>query len=267
MPKIEQCRCSPAVKKLLELNHKRCNKTHSSSMVSGWRINKLIGCDKLNEEEKVQVCQPISKKLENAKIPTRRRKKTNQADKELPFSATELIGETGREERYRRRKEQYRRNHPEILINPLNIKRISIVVGNDANDVIDFSKRNGKTTKYVEDVLHKADIYRKAFNELEMREKRNRIDDISKTILACCVDKKLLSNEGMKYLRQNEVLAVTIVNLLDGIKERLQNELKINFKVEVADKALPRVSDDEDSNSIESSAHTIFALVQVQNIS
>ena len=69
------------------------------------------------------------------------------------------------------------------------------------------------------------------FKKLTLPERQRRIDACSKSLLSCCVDRRLMSDsDELNYFNKNEELAVDIITMLDGIKLRIQNELKLNLQ-------------------------------------
>ena len=64
-------------------------------------------------------------------------------------------------------------------------------------------------------------------------------------ILACCVDKPLLKNIGIDSLVGNSDLALQVNDLLDGVKERLQFLIHLNF-LHFGDEPLPEAKKDAD---------------------
>ena len=66
-------------------------------------------------------------------------------------------------------------------------------------------------------MLKEARKYKKTYEELTTRERKRRINLVTKELLACCVDKKLLHEMGINYFLGNKDLAIAALNLLDGI--------------------------------------------------
>mgnify|MGYP005727622821 CR=1 FL=1 len=78
-----------------------------------------------------------------------------------------------------------------------------------------------------------------------MSERRKRMDSMSIEILGCCVDQDSLKEDGVLYLQDNGDLALDVINILDGIKDKIQRILKMNLR-NVSDAAVDPPSDDED---------------------
>ena len=55
------------------------------------------------------------------------------------------------------------------------------------------------------------------------------MESVSKVVLACVVDRDELIEDGYLYLRGNNTLATAVIDFLDGVKEKLQHELQMNF--------------------------------------
>ena len=67
-------------------------------------------------------------------------------------------------------------------------------------------------TNYHDDIIKKADSFRKPFVKLVIRERRRRMTSIVKDITACCVDNELLSKDPQNYLEGNKDLAKEIAD-------------------------------------------------------
>ena len=61
-----------------------------------------------------------------------------------------------------------------------------------------------------------------------MHERRNRIDSLENLVMASCVDHKEMS-QTENYFEKNVELVIDILNVLDGIKERVQKETLLNL--------------------------------------
>ena len=111
------------------------------------------------------------------------------------------------------------------------IKKVHISVGGEAvEDMIDLTKITGHISKYPMDILYMLP-YKKAFNELKMKERRRRTDKLALNILFFCIDRALLRRYGVEYLHGNKSLALSVLNFIDGMKERIQKDLRLNLSI------------------------------------
>lgn len=62
-----------------------------------------------------------------------------------------------------------------------------------------------------------------------MRECTRRVESLAETVIAACVNKMDFKKGGYGYLCGKKELDVDVLTVLDAMKERVQNELKINF--------------------------------------
>jgi hypothetical protein len=93
-------------------------------------------------------------------------------------------------------------------------------------------QRKGIKEKYVDEVDNLSTQYNFPFCCLKWRQRIDRIDDITKRILAMwCVDLSGLGIGGSDYYNGNLKLSHDVLNIVHGIKERL--ELELNFQINV----------------------------------
>jgi len=98
------------------------------------------------------------------------------------------------------------------------------------NDPINIRyMRRGKNESYLNEIENMSSQYMFSFRRLKWRQRMERIDDIAKRIIAMCVDKKELSVGGLDYLNGNLDLSHDILNIVHGIKERLEMKLKVDL--------------------------------------
>ena len=117
------------------------------------------------------------------------------------------------------------------------IKLVKVMIDGDKDTDIDMTRkesRKGKTYSSMlkKDVLYNSNnYYRVPFGSLKMRQRRHRMKDIAKKLLAACVDRKEYhnSNKDEEYLQLNQSLAIDILNLIDGVKEYLESQIKLRF--------------------------------------
>ena len=91
-------------------------------------------------------------------------------------------------------------------------------------------KRVGHKMTFTNNIIAEAKKYRKPYKGLTTLERKRRIVTYTKDILAGCVDRLLLDDMGHNYFVGNDELALEALDLLDGIRNQLQWELKVNLK-------------------------------------
>ena len=114
------------------------------------------------------------------------------------------------------------------------VKRLTTVTIKCDGTIYDESinlryKRRGKKEKYVDELENLSRQYKFPFRRLKWRQRIERIDDVAKRIIAMCVDSAELSVGGLEYLNGNLDLSHDILNIVHGIKERLELKLKVDL--------------------------------------
>ena len=110
------------------------------------------------------------------------------------------------------------------------MKTIKLTIEEDESVEIDVSaSRMPSKSKYKKEVLDKKNYFRIPFGRLSMRQRRIRMNDLSKVLLANCIDRQEYKRDDDGYLNGNKDLAIDILNLLSGVKEVLENKMKIRF--------------------------------------
>jgi hypothetical protein len=145
------------------------------------------------------------------------------------------------------------------------LKKVTSITIKCDNQVYDKSinyryKRKAVKEKYVDEIQNLSRQYKFPFCRLKWRQRVERIDDIAKRIIAMCVDSSELSVGGLDYLNGNLGLSHDVLNVVHGIKERLELKLKVDLKgiefpdpcdyVDDDDKEDETGSDDKNDNII-----------------
>ena len=90
-------------------------------------------------------------------------------------------------------------------------------------------KRKAINEKYVDEIENLSRQYKFPFRRLKWRQRMERIDDIAKRIIAMCVESSELAVGGLDYLNGNLNLSHDVLNVVHGIKERLELKLKVDL--------------------------------------
>ena len=123
------------------------------------------------------------------------------------------------------------------------IKSVSVSVSGKVSSNIDLSSFNRNTNLFEDDVMSR--FYKVPFDKLVMREKARRINEISKMILSCCIDRSQFRESRAEYYKDNRALNISVLNLLDGIRDCLEMKLSTDF-TQVANEPCPSVEGDSD---------------------
>ena len=87
--------------------------------------------------------------------------------------------------------------------------------------------QTGHRQKFPEDILKFR--FMKQSCDLLFRCQQDRTNDVSKQILASCVDRKKLKETGMEYIQNNMDLALDVVTFIDLLIYNLSSKLHINL--------------------------------------
>ena len=89
-----------------------------------------------------------------------------------------------------------------------------------------------KKPKMFEDrVIESAKRFQKPFSTISFRGKLQRIDMIASLIIGSCIDRSEQTEFGSSYLKNNENLGNEIMNMLNLVKDRIENMLEIDFNL------------------------------------
>jgi len=105
-------------------------------------------------------------------------------------------------------------------------------------------KRVNKFDAFASKVQSYSKTYRKAYKHLKFRSRLSRIDECVAQIVACCIDKEKLENQGIRYIEKDEDLANECLNIVNSIRERLALKMKMDLPMEV--EPIPLVDGDEE---------------------
>ena len=124
--------------------------------------------------------------------------------------------------------------------------KVTVVVGGTLIDEtpIQMEKPSQSTkTLYKDNIL--GIYYKVPFGRLTMKERRLRMIKMSKMILSSCIDRNEYKTHSHSYLESNTNLAVDILNLIDGIKECIERQLKLKLD-DFQDEVSTPIHDDRD---------------------
>ena len=246
------------------LSHKKCTSNKSgykyASKVLGKNLNDYFiqyvdttTDNKFNPRKKYFICENLkrimNKKKQSSPLSVDLNQSKSVSTKQLPSSDThnqlqsECDAPLSRDERVFMRSRIPVKSMKGINCIKLSIKGDEDVVINLKD--LPSSKRAPYNEMFNKDVLASHNYYRLPFRNITMKQRNIRIKDLSKKILSACVDRKEYKKRGDDYLRNNDVLAVDLINLLDGIKHSLQSKLKLDFSKFEEDAAEPVLNDNE----------------------
>ena len=234
--------CEKAVKSHF-VEHLKCSKYCSPRMVNSEILNITLGSSAFNNHSEYRVCRTLyDSRLSHIKPSNIKSNRKRTLDELLDDYLKPPPNSSPREIRQMKRI-VVGRGGP---IDTCKIKGVKIAFDEEEH-TINYTSRVGHKIKYSHDILSAEPKYKKKFADLKMRERLRRMEHISKLVLACCVDRVELEKDGHKYLRGNDILATAVIDFLDGVKEKIQNEMQMNFANVANDVTLP-VSGDIDGH-------------------
>ena len=114
----------------------------------------------------------------------------------------------------------------------------------EGNEVESEKKRR----RFTDRINEYAIPFHKPFQKLKLRKRVERIDDIASLIIANCIDKTKVSKNGLGYILGNEEFAHDVLNVFNGIRDRLELKLRVNLNDKEFPNPVELVDDDEDAN-------------------
>lgn len=103
----------------------------------------------------------------------------------------------------------------------------------EENDTTQIYSRTDHCLKVVDNIISASNGFRKPYRDLSMRERDRRVQGVAELVIAVCVNKSQLRKDGQDYLYQNLNLCTDIVTVLDALQNRIEKELRANFKTDV----------------------------------
>ena len=198
--------------------HTKCEKARSPHIKTGAFLNQYLECTKVFEPRaRYQVCFNLMRQLKKKPIFEKMRERKIV----LPPNITT------REERSLKRQS--------AVIEPVLV----------SNTILENDK-NIKKVKFIDRVIESSAPYRKPFCELKLRKRLERIDDIACQIIAACIDKKKVQSHGTEYIIGNELFGHGVLNLFNGIRNRLEKKLSMNLQEIEYPEAIELIDEDEE---------------------
>ena len=88
--------------------------------------------------------------------------------------------------------------------------------------------------------------FAKPFSKINFRSKFQRIDSIASLIVGSCINRNQQKQCGSGYMKNNEELGNEIMNVLNLIKDRIENKLNVDFNLLQYPMPVNLIEDDED---------------------
>ena len=256
-------KCCSEVKDIFKKIHKNCNKDKRSPIeVSGSFLNERCflvewknsdGCEQNftpfdEEPRKVhKICQNLYKIIENKKPSTPPVQKKKYKDHVATSTPSVILPpeSSTRSDRYQRRMEA--RHLAEVKEQEENIhedeEADSILIS------VEKSPEEVERLNFKDNVIKLAKEYRKPFRKLRWRKRVERVDSIACSIVACCINKVDLKNEGIEYIIGNNHFANDVLNVVNFLKDRLESKLKVNLRSIQYPDACDLPDSDEDNDN------------------
>lgn len=238
-PSLQQVICDAAVRDIFKKHsHKVCtcrSRRIFCTKVTGKYLNDFLVLHRdvnssskdllLNPRKKYMICSNLSDTIRN---------KSNSSSHPTTISCTSQPTATNKPKEItptttlsRSQRLNLRNRIPVEDASLKGIKEVKVSVFEE-DFVIDLTKRRAKQKqKFTDDVLQQ--YYKVPFGKLTMRERRLRMAALAKSVLSACINRKEFERDTDEYMHGNKVLAIEILNLLDGMKEYIESKVKVNF--------------------------------------
>ena len=74
--------------------------------------------------------------------------------------------------------------------------------------------------------------FKMGLNKLTLLERQRRVDTAAKVIMSCCINRTNMNDldDQASFFKKNKELAVDILTVLDGVRERVQNNVCLNLR-------------------------------------
>lgn len=247
-------KCDKLVLKCFRFVHCKCNK-YGHTIKTGSYLNRYLssdGNDDFESKKKYQVCKTMSSLFDSSKVlqeisqskPTSNNVKVRRVVS--PISMTKR----NREERLTAR--LHAKNGLMTEKDMMKVKHVKISC--DGGSTIYVRDYNGCKENEVKERRHTwldkvklySNEYRYPYSKLTIRERFRRIDDIGMKIIAACLDRKIARDEGIDYIIGNESFGHEVLNILHGLKERIELKLKLDLQCIAEPKVCELVEKEDD---------------------
>ena len=244
--------------------HIKCNKKRKCKKRSGFFLNKYVaGSSPFDPSKSFNICYTMNMLIESESITEVKEKDKPVVVAQVRVADIEQVscevmgkkkptdpGPTAtRSSRYQRR--VHERDGKLTFEELKDYHTVAIKCGasddEDFDEVIDITEEKvpKKRVTYLDKILDYSMKYKFPFRKLKWKNRVDRIDDISARIIACCLDREEVKKNGMKYITGNEDFAHEVLNIVNGIKDRLDVKLKVDMKA--IDEPRPcELNDDDD---------------------
>ena len=127
-----------------------------------------------------------------------------------------------------------RRKRIEGTLDLAKVKRLKIVRVKVDDKVMESEinigkMRKGKNLKFYENLLEISKPYKFSYRKLEWRQRMTRTNEATNMLLAMCLDRNELEKDGLSYITGNETLVHDVLNIVHGIKEKLEKTMKVDL--------------------------------------
>ena len=260
--------CDKEVKAAFPCHH-TCNKKRSVHKTGSY-LNRYVKCTtsstipnenkKFESQQKFKVCMTLDL-LFDASIKKQPRINKQKVLAKEPIPAKVLVQPSvpaeqvnlviSREERRRSRAILRDGTLDENAVKKL--KTVTIKVNDSVlEDSINFRyKRCSPKQKFLDQLGNLSSNYKYPYSRLKQRQRIERVDEITKRIISMCVDRSQLSNKGFEYLDGNIELSHQVLNIVNSIKERLEDHLNVDLGNTEYPDACELDSDDEELKNID----------------
>jgi len=217
-------KCCSEVSTQFKIMHSSCSKGRNGQQATGAYLNQYTSSSskKFTPQKKYYVCHNLIHAL-SLKTPCDIKREKKVSLPSVPLT---------RDERRLKRHQQFTREF-------------------DVEEA-DEVRTKKKPRKFIDRISEFAIPFRKPFRRLKLRKRIDRVDDIACQIIASCVDKVEVQKHGIEYIVGSEIFAHEVLNIFNGVRDRLESKLRVNIHdIEYPD-ALELIEEDEARCHIES---------------
>ena len=241
-------KCNCEIKKHFHM-HKQCRKDRSVKK-SGIYLNQYVENEPFENNEEYQLCYTISLMFDKTILPLNKK----QPKRKVSFVTVQCSG---------------------LKDDDMDEVSNEVIDLRDDNECDNYDKDEEeeeeekekeklpkKKFKFIDKIVLFASNYKLPFHRLKWRKRLERIDDVASRIIACCIDKKEVKLNGIDYYKGNEEFAHEVLNIVNGIQERLSLKLNVDLRAIEDPMPIELSPSDEDNNHLDDStlkmAYTIM---------
>jgi hypothetical protein len=137
------------------------------------------------------------------------------------------------------------------------LKRVKITLDNASESYCrqldkgeEQEERRRERTTWLDQVRLCTQGYRVPYKDLKIHKRLRRVDKIGAEIVAACIDQRTMRDEGVEYVIQNQQFAHEILNIVNGLKERIGSKLKVDLHGIMEPEVCHIIDEDEEVDEV-----------------